>query len=265
MMRLRIPTPLLLTIGVTCWLGAFLFLTYPHVFVERFAYVLPILVDQGTETPVAPAYTQSSTSPRKTEAVDTSDKILEVVKQEASKPVLHIVQDANSDAPLVGQSTQLKTREEQQDATEDVTLSHLLAKPIRTETSLTERAETKGTDSKIDDQAEKFLVRQSIGKWQAAWQAQDATAYVAQYVEGFQFSKDHFHQAWLTGRIEKLTQPRKVKIEIVTLLLKRIDTHRWEFTFLQLYNSDVYNDVTTKKLVLIKVGDEYLIEKEKFL
>ena len=110
---------------------------------------------------------------------------------------------------------------------------------------------------------EKRKVLQSIEMWRTAWQAQDVDAYVTHYIDTFQPANGHSHQAWLQDRKIKLTRAEAISVHIEHLQVERLDDQRWKATFRQRYQSNTYADKVTKELLLIKVGDQYLIEKEQ--
>lgn len=232
-MRLRIPKSLLVIIGIACWLGALVFLTYPRIFVEVFA-----------DAQLTQSLSQISTSPQDTKTGTTSDKVLAILKPHVPEPVSQVAPVSNPQLAFKPLVPQLQ-----------------LPATTRSSDERTGKHEHAEGHDRVDP--ERALVQQSVEKWQAAWQAQDVTIYVGQYVEGFQPSTDQSHQAWLQDRQEKLTRPKTVKIELADRQLKRLDTHRWTFTFVQHYQSDRYQDIVRKELTLIKIGDQYLIEKER--
>ncbi|WP_143308575.1 L,D-transpeptidase Cds6 family protein [Candidatus Entotheonella palauensis] len=120
-------------------------------------------------------------------------------------------------------------------------------------------------EQNTNDEAEINLVIQYIEQWRVAWQSQDTTAYISRYISDFQPSNGLSYQAWLKDRRLKIARPKTISLKILDLRLQRVDDKRWQAVFEQIYHSDTYRDVVTKKLVLIKVDDQYLIEKEQNL
>jgi murein L,D-transpeptidase YafK len=110
---------------------------------------------------------------------------------------------------------------------------------------------------------EKRQVLQSIETWRTAWQAQDVDAYIAHYTDTFLPANGHSHEAWLQDRQIKLTQARALSVQIDHLQVQRLDDQRWKVTFYQRYQSSTYADQVSKELLMIKMGDQYLIEKER--
>ncbi len=127
------------------------------------------------------------------------------------------------------------------------------------ETSLDTQVEPTTDEVEID------RVLQDIEQWRLAWQSQNATAYLSRYISNFQPSNGQSYQAWRKDRQRKLTRPKTISLQIRELELQRLDDQRWQVVFEQVYRSDTYRDVVRKELVLIKVNDQYLIEKEQSL
>jgi hypothetical protein len=110
---------------------------------------------------------------------------------------------------------------------------------------------------------EKRQVLELIETWRTAWQAQDVDAYIAHYTDTFEPANGRSHQAWLQDRQIKLTRARAISVQIDHLQVQRLEDQRWKASFQQHYQSNIYADKVAKELLLIKVGDQYLIDKEE--
>ncbi len=127
----------------------------------------------------------------------------------------------------------------------------------------TRASETNHTAIYYSMEDEMRAVLQSIEKWRTAWQSQDVEAYISQYTYRFGTADGKSRKAWEEERKIKLNRPKAISIQVDNIHLNRLDLDRWEVTFRQVYQSDLYQDVVTKRLTLKKVGDQYLIDHER--
>ena len=106
------------------------------------------------------------------------------------------------------------------------------------------------------------MVKESLERWRLAWQSQNVEDYLKQYTGTFGHSNRKSRKEWINERQVRILKPKKISVEIDDLQLKELDHHLWQATFRQTYQSDIYQDVVTKTLVLKKSGSQYLIDKE---
>ena len=216
--------------------------------IEKFTYRPRVAVSGGGDVQAAQNNPQTSSWQQQTAAEDDKDKAIEALKQQISQLQSQVGQYQE-------RVSTLETRKAPAVASESAILAVLESKA----------ADTTGmqTGSAAEEGRERVL--QSIEKWRAAWQAQNVAVYIAQYTDNFQPANGQSREAWMRDRRVKLMRPKTITVRIDNLQVQRQDRQRWKATFLQRYQSDTYQDVVTKELLLIQVDDHYLIEKEKVL
>ena len=100
-----------------------------------------------------------------------------------------------------------------------------------------------------------------IYAWIDRWQAKDLEAYLSSYDETFQ-SRGMDLRAWQEHRDRLNRKYNSLKIEISNLQVGMLAENKALVTFEQLYRADDYRDKGLKKLLLIKLGEEWKIKEE---
>jgi len=110
--------------------------------------------------------------------------------------------------------------------------------------------------------AVQLALQASIDNWAAHWSKQDVPAYLNSYSEAFDVPGKLTRRQWEDQRKTRLGRPAYISISIVYDSFEIIGADEAQVTFKQTYNSDSYNDVTQKFLLLNKQDDQWLISAE---
>ncbi len=106
-------------------------------------------------------------------------------------------------------------------------------------------------------------VLKAVNGWAKAWSENDAAGYLAHYAADFQTPKGEARGDWEAQRKARIAKPRKIQVGIESPKIVFNDINRVTVTFRQHYRSDKLKVSSTKTLVLVKAGDQWLIQQEK--
>lgn len=112
------------------------------------------------------------------------------------------------------------------------------------------------------------LVKEAIAhvnQWANAWAAQDVDGYINAYAAGYQPSANMSHNAWRDQRHDRLTKPTFIKVTLSDVQTRLTDKTTAQVTFNQRYQSNTYQDSTTKQLTLERMGNAWRITDERSL
>ncbi len=126
-----------------------------------------------------------------------------------------------------------------------------------------ERAAKLAESKKLKEEKSKTEVSALVDAWATAWSAKDAAKYITYYGAEFTPPKKLSRAAWEAQRKVRLAKPRFIKIKISKLGIIMLGDDHAQASFRQSYQSDTYNDEVSKKLILKKVSDKWLITQEQ--
>ena len=106
-------------------------------------------------------------------------------------------------------------------------------------------------------------VMAAVGAWARSWSDNDVLAYLAAYAPDFRTPKGEPRAAWEAERRARIAKPRKIQVRLESPKVTFEDDTRARVTFVQHYNSDVFNAINTKVLVMRKSGEKWLIQQEQ--
>ena len=110
--------------------------------------------------------------------------------------------------------------------------------------------------------AVQLALQASIDNWAAHWSKQDVPAYLNSYSEVFDVPGTLTRSQWEGQRKTRLGRAAYISISVAYDSFEIIGADEARVTFEQNYNSDSYNDVTRKFLLLNKQDDRWLISAE---
>lgn len=106
-------------------------------------------------------------------------------------------------------------------------------------------------------------IKNFISSWKKAWEQKDLETYIAFYDADFR-SRGMDLKAWKKHR-EKLNRKyRSLKIDISSFKVEQISGRTARVRFKQNYRADEYYDYGLKKILLIKEGENWKIQREKW-
>jgi adhesin transport system outer membrane protein len=105
-------------------------------------------------------------------------------------------------------------------------------------------------------------LRRALQSWRAAWSKRDVDAYLAFYAPNFVPATGADLNAWKDKRREFLGRAADIVVEIADLTVTLTDATHASMVFKQTYRSANYQDVVTKTLQWVRVGERWLITRE---
>lgn len=106
-------------------------------------------------------------------------------------------------------------------------------------------------------------VRAAVNKWASEWAARNADGYLAAYSTHFKPEDGSSRSAWSATRRERITAPRKIKVELLGTTVEMVSATEARVTFRQAYTSDTLQTRSRKTLTLAKEGSRWLITRER--
>lgn len=105
------------------------------------------------------------------------------------------------------------------------------------------------------------LVASRVEAWRLAWEAKDASRYLAFYASGFVPADKRPRSAWEADRRAKLDKKGDIQVQIGTPAY-RLEGNVLQVSFEQRYQSGSYRETGRKLLEWIKEGGEWKIRRE---
>ncbi len=111
-------------------------------------------------------------------------------------------------------------------------------------------------------QTQQEILQERVAAWAAAWSAKSFGRYAGFYAPSFEPADGSSRASWAKQREQRLATPKQVQVEVRNLKLKEAGNDMLLAEFEQHYSSASYSDVTLKELKWVKVGGQWLIERE---
>ena len=111
-------------------------------------------------------------------------------------------------------------------------------------------------------QTPQTILQERVTAWAAAWSAKSFSLYAGFYAPSFEPADGSSRASWAKQREQRLATPKRVQVEVRNLKLKEASSDMLLAEFEQHYSSDSYSDVTLKTLTWVKVGGQWLIQRE---
>lgn len=105
-------------------------------------------------------------------------------------------------------------------------------------------------------------VLKSINSWAAAWSSKDAGRYLAFYAKDFKTPGGESRDEWEAMRSARVSRPKSIKVTIKDAHVKLIDDNHAKATFRQIYRASHLYNASNKTLMMVKSGDDWLIQEE---
>ena len=120
----------------------------------------------------------------------------------------------------------------------------------------------KGTASTKRQPPQGKLLAERVTAWAAAWSAKAYAAYADFYAPSFVPADGSSRGAWAKQRQHRLAKPVQLEVEVRNFRLKEVAKDVVIAEFEQHYSSDSYSDTSLKALKWVKLGGQWLIERE---
>ena len=100
-------------------------------------------------------------------------------------------------------------------------------------------------------------------EWAAAWSSKNVKRYLAFYAEDFKTPGGESRKDWAAQRRERIEKPKSIHVSISDLKVKLIDDGHASVSFRQSYRASHLKTSSSKTLVLVKSGGNWLIQEER--
>lgn len=105
-------------------------------------------------------------------------------------------------------------------------------------------------------------VLKAVNSWAAAWASNDVDGYLARYSPGFKTPDGEPRKTWESERRARIAKPRKIEVRVEAPKVTFNDANRATVTFRQHYRSNTLKVTASKKLVMVRSGNQWLIQEE---
>ena len=106
-------------------------------------------------------------------------------------------------------------------------------------------------------------VLRAVSKWAAEWSGKNPDGYLAAYARSFKPEDGSSRSAWSASRRERVSAPRRIKVEVLGATVQMASATEAKVTFRQAYDSDSLQTRSRKTLTLVKEGSTWLITRER--
>ena len=110
--------------------------------------------------------------------------------------------------------------------------------------------------------SEEAAVLKSVERWAVSWSSNDVEGYLARYAPNFKTPDGESRKAWETERRARVAKPRKIEVKVEAPKVTFKDSNTASVSFRQHYRSNSFNASAGKTLILIKSGNQWLIQQE---
>jgi ketosteroid isomerase-like protein len=106
-------------------------------------------------------------------------------------------------------------------------------------------------------------VLKKVHGWAAAWSAKNVKGYLASYADDFKTPGGISRANWEAQRHDRISKQKSIQVGIDNAKVTFIDDSHASVTFKQSYRASHLHTSTGKTLVLVKSGDNWLIQEER--
>ena len=160
------------------------------------------------------------------------------------------------------------------DVTQDTAITVAAAEPVETPASPEPIATPVAENEKPVAEAEpaplpvltvetRKRVQAAIDAWASAWADQNVDGYLAAYAERFEVPSRQSRRQWERLRRSRLSRPSRINVTITYDTFEVISADQIQVDFNQIYDSNLFNDRTNKRLVMIQEGSDWKILSER--
>ena len=105
-------------------------------------------------------------------------------------------------------------------------------------------------------------VLKAVNNWAGAWSSNDIDAYLARYAPGFKTPDGEPRKEWEKERRARIAKPRKIEVRVEAPKVTFNEANRATVTFRQHYRSNTFKASASKTLVMVRSGNQWLIQEE---
>ncbi len=136
------------------------------------------------------------------------------------------------------------------------------AKPTPAATAAPAKPET-ASAKPVAAATDSDAVVRAITNWARAWSANDVAGYLGHYAADFKAPDGKTREKWEAERTARIAKPKKIQVSVDAPKVTFNDKNRATVTFRQHYRSDTLKTSSTKTLIMVKAGENWLIQQER--
>jgi tetratricopeptide (TPR) repeat protein len=106
-------------------------------------------------------------------------------------------------------------------------------------------------------------VLKTLNGWASAWSNKNVSGYLGYYAKDFKVPGGENRAAWEKNRKTRIGKPKSIHVAIESPRVTFSDASHASITFKQAYRSDALSTSTQKTIVLVRIGDKWLIQQER--
>ena len=106
-------------------------------------------------------------------------------------------------------------------------------------------------------------VLKTVNAWAAAWSAKNVNKYLSFYAGDFKTPNGESRAAWKATRQERLSKPEFIRVGISNATVRFSDSDHATVEFSQSYHASHLKTSGNKTLLMVKTGDNWLIQEER--
>jgi tetratricopeptide (TPR) repeat protein len=135
--------------------------------------------------------------------------------------------------------------------------------PAKPETVATGSAPAEKSQEPAPKADNSGAVLNAVHAWAAAWSAQDVGKYLSFYAADFRVPGGASRAAWEATRKERVGKPKFIRVGISKAVVKFSDNDHASVRFYQSYQASHLKTSGNKTLLMVKSGDNWLIQEER--
>ncbi|MGJ8667984.1 MAG: tetratricopeptide repeat protein [Oceanococcus sp.] len=128
-----------------------------------------------------------------------------------------------------------------------------------------ESAPAQAAGRSVISAADKQALLARVEKWRATWSAKDPDGYLSNYSPNFAPATGVSRETWDSQRRTRVVRPRSILIQVLNPKVLSGSNGQAQVEFVQIYESNTYSDQVRKRLVMERVGGQWLIIKESVI
>lgn len=109
---------------------------------------------------------------------------------------------------------------------------------------------------------EEKAVLDAVQQWAQAWSARDLKHYLASYAADFRPAHGASLEAWKAERSKRINNKGAIQVQVLQPVVK-LEGDKASVKFIQVYEAGTLKSRDVKELVLVRQGQEWLIQQEK--
>ena len=106
-------------------------------------------------------------------------------------------------------------------------------------------------------------VLEAVDAWAAAWSAKNTKKYLSYYAADFRTPDGESRKAWAENRKERINRPKHIDVRVSNGTVDFTDDTHATVKFYQSYRASNFKASGTKTLLMVKSGNNWLIQEER--